>query len=142
MSNGCPVCGYVQSKNGRPRSVDQLRRYFALIRAAFTHWPENSERQFSSEEELRAFVAAQIPLVGLPRDKALMVVEASIRAAGSYCIPTLHKGNMVIWKPKSIAFHKMGPAEFNLLSDAVSTVIEQETGLKVEQLLKEHEAAA
>lgn len=48
----------------------------------------------------------------------------------------------MIWVPRSIAFHKMGPQEFCQLSDAVSHVITDMTGLDVETLMKEHDHAA
>lgn len=147
----CKVCGHdVHEPRGAPRSLEQLRRYFAVIRAAFHHWPEISARQFANEEELRAYVqmkagyreiAASIPLVGLQKDRALMLVEASIRAAGSYAMPVIHKGDLVIFKPKSISFSKLSHADFCKLNDAVETVIEQEVGVPADQLLKNHEAA-
>jgi hypothetical protein len=36
-------------------------------------------------------IAAKIPLVGVPREKVVVIVEAAIRAAGSYAMPILHK---------------------------------------------------
>ena len=148
----CKVCGCDTSgpRSGAPRSLEQLRRYFAVIRAAFAHWPDTNERQFSSEEELRAYVqmkagyreiAAKIPLAGVNRQRALMLVEASIRAAGSYAVPVLHNDELVIFKPRSISFAKLGHTDFCRLNDAVATVIEQEIGVPVETLLKEHEGA-
>lgn len=149
----CEVCGHTPSGStrGAPRSLEQLRRYFSVIRAAFSHWPDTSARQFASEEELRAYVqmkagyrevASRMPLVGLNRDRALMLVEAALRAAGTYAMPVLHKDEMVIFKPRSISFAKLGHSEFCKLNDAVEAVIEQEIGVPVETLLKEHGRAA
>lgn len=149
----CPVCGHRDDggTRGAPRSLEQLRRYFAVIRVAFHHWPETSARQFSNEEELRAYcqmkagyreIAAKIPLIGLNKERAVMLVEASIRAAGSYAMPVVHKGGLVIFKPRSISFAKLGHSEFCKLNDAVEAVIEQEIGVPVETLLNETENAA
>lgn len=149
----CPVCGHQDSKghSGSPRSVEQLRRYFKVIRVAFHHWPETATRQFSNEEELRAWaqmkagyrdIAATIPLVGMQKDRALMLVEASIRAAGSYAMPVIHKGDIVIFKPRSISFAKLAHTEFCKLKDAVEAVLEQEIGVPVEALLREDGKAA
>lgn len=148
----CKVCGCaVDEPRGAPRSLDQLKRYFAVIRAAFHHWPETAARQFANEEELRAWsqmkagyrdIAATIPLVGMQKDRALMLVEASIRAAGSYAMPVIHKGDIVIFKPKSISFAKLAHSDFCKLNDAVESVLEQEIGIPVDTLLKGHEAAA
>ena len=71
-----------------------------------------------------------------------LIVEASIRAAGSYAEPVLHKDTLVIFRPKSIAFDKMRHLDFCALSDAVEDVIRVETGLDPEQVLREREQAA
>jgi hypothetical protein len=148
----CHVCGfYPEHVDGKPRSLPHHRRYFSLISAVFHHWPESHGRQFADREELRAWlqmkagwreVAAQIPIVGLPRERVKLIVEASIRAAGSYAEPVLHKDTLVIFRPKSIAFDKMRHLDFCALSDAVENVIRSETGLDPEQVLHEQERAA
>lgn len=148
----CPHCGCsIEKPGGKPRSWQQLKRYFAMVRSAFSHWPETADRQFASEEELRKFlqmsagwrdVGARIPLIGLNVERAKMLAEAAIRASGSYAMPVVHKGELIVWVPRSIAFHSMGPAEFGQLSDAVAAVIRQETGMDPDQMLKETESAA
>lgn len=145
----CPVCGFhATPRKGRQRSLPQHRRYFSLMHAVLHHWPETHERQFADIHELRAWlqmkagwrdVAAQIPIVGMPRDKTIMIVEAAIRAAGSNALPVLHGSTMVIFKPRSISFATMGPQEFGHLNDEVERVIRQETGLEPDQLMKETE---
>jgi len=110
------------------------------------HWPESHKRQFSSVTELRKFlemkagareVGASIPLSGMSKERAMLLAEAAIRGAGSYALPVLHGDTLVIFRPKSVSFAKMGPAEFGQLSDAVSDVIEAEIGVSVDQLLAE-----
>lgn len=49
---------------------------------------------------------------------------------------------MRVFKAKSIAFDKLGQAEFNALNDAVETVYAQETGLDPNEVLKQQESAA
>jgi hypothetical protein len=148
----CPHCGCDVGPAGKSvRSVPQLRRYFAMIKAAFHHWPETADRQFASADELRAYlqmkaghreIGATIPLTGMNKDRAVFLAEAAIRAAGSYALPILHGDTLVIFKPKSIAFSKLSHTEFCRLSDDVSDVIFNETGQRGEQLLMETEAAA
>lgn len=97
----CPTCGHAaEHKASKPRSIPAHRRYFALINAYFMHWPETASRQFVNAEELRKFaemsaghreVAASLPIVGMKRESALMLVEAAIRAAGNYVVPVIHK---------------------------------------------------
>jgi len=147
VSEMCPAC----AAKAKPRSPEQHRRFFALMKATFMHWPETHERQFASKDEMRKWlqmkagwreVGAQIPIAGIPKDKALFLAKAAIQAAESFAEPVFYKDNLVIFKPKSIAFAKMGPAEFNALNDAVSQVIEMEIGIPADRLLKETESAA
>lgn len=150
MSDHCPHCGCELSKPSR-RSVPQLRRYFALIKAAFHHWPESAERQFASPDELRAYlqmkcgyreIGATIPIAGMSKERAMFLAEAAIRAAGSFALPVLHGDTLVIFKPKSIAFGKMMHKDFCKLVDDVDDVIFTETGIRGDQLLLETERAA
>ena len=143
----CDVCGCDSEKpDGQPRSVAQIRRYFAVIRAAHTHWPEIHRAQFASPEECRAWlqmragyreVGAQIPMAGMSKERAMLLAEAAIRGAGSYAMPVIHGDVLVIFKPKSIAFGKMSHVAFCALASAVELVIEQETGIRVDDLMLE-----
>lgn len=147
----CPGCGceLAPSAGGRARSTEQLRRYFAMIRAAFHHWPEAHQYQFANAEELRAFVqmkaghreiGAKIPMAGTSKKHAILLAEAAIRGAGSYAMPIMHGDTLVIFRPKSVSFGKMAHLDFCALSDAVEAVIRAETGLDPDQLLKEKAA--
>lgn len=138
----CPVCGYHDKGKGKPRSVDQIRRYFAMLRSAFENWPESHEQQFASQEEFRAWVqmkagarevGASIPLSGMSKERAMLLAEAAIRGAGSYAWPVLHGDVLVIFRPKSIAFSRMPHDEFCRLSDEVQGIIEAETGMSMER---------
>lgn len=150
----CPHCGCeidLAPTKGKPRSLEQHKRYFGIVRAMFSHWPEAHPVQFSSEHELRAWlqmkaghkeIVARIPLAGMNRERARTIVEAGIRAAGSYAWPVVHGNDLVIFKPKSIAFGKLSHLAFCALNDAVCDVIKAETGLDPEQVLLEQEKAA
>lgn len=147
----CPSCGCDITGNDKPRSLPQLRRYFSMIRAAYHHWPETSDVTFSSEEECRKHlqmragwreVGARIPLVGVKPEAAKMLAAAAIAGAKAHAWPVVHKGELIIWIPRSIAFHNMGPQEFGQLSDAVSVVIKDMTGHDVEAMMRESEAAS
>lgn len=151
MTRHCPCCGCDISGNEKPRSLPQLKRFFAMIRAAYHHWPETCEQQFTSDEELRKHltmragwrdVAARIPLVGVSPELAKLIVRQAFAAAHTHAWPVIHKGELVIWMPRSIAFHAMGPKEFGQLSDAVAVVIRDMTGMDAETLMKETENAA
>lgn len=147
----CPVCEtkFDPVKGSKPRSTDQHRRFFGLCRAAFFHWPEGHGVQFSSEEECRKWltmrsgwrdVAARIPISGMNPERLKVFAEAAFKAAGAHAVPVVHKGELVIWVPRSIKFASMPHLEFCALSDAIAVTIEQETGLKAENLLSEKAA--
>jgi hypothetical protein len=151
MTVTCPCCDtkFDPEKGGKPRSYDQHKRYFALIRGFFFHWPETHDRQFSSEAEFRSWaqmkagyreIAATIPLAGVQRERALILAEAAIRACGSYAFPILHGGDLVVFRPKSIAFAKLSHKDACKLFDAVQTVLEQESGIRAEAILTEKAA--
>lgn len=151
MKKHCPCCGCDVTGNDKPRSLAQLKRYFAMIRAAFHHWPESAEVQFSSDDECRKHlqmragwreVGARIPLVGVNPEAAKMLVAAAIAGAKAHAWPVVHKSELIVWVPRSISFHSMGPQEFGMLSDAVEAVIRDMTGIDPDKLLKEHERAA
>lgn len=154
----CPHCGCkLDPVKGKPRSLEQLRRFFGMLRAMFNHWPETAEFQPENEEHLRAWVLIKaghkeftdIPVAfaedepGLTKLAAISI-EAAVRASGGFAFIRPHpEGGMVrVYKPKSIAFGKLGQAEFNSLNDAVETAYAQETGLDPEQVLKQTEQAA
>lgn len=153
MTKSCPHClsPLNDDPKGAPRSVDQLRRYFAMLRAVFHHWPETHEHQFSDETEFRKWlqmkagyreIGARIPLAGMKPDKAMFLAEAAIRGAGSYAMPIIHGSTLVVFVPKSIAFHKLGHAEFCGLSREIEEVISAESGLDPQRCLEEFKVMA
>lgn len=142
----CPHCGceLVSPAGGKPRSTDQLRRYFAMIKGAFSNWPEAHPHQFASAEELRAWlqmkagareIGAQIPLTGISKERAMLLAEAAIRGSGSYAMPVIHGDTLVVFRPKSIAYAKMAHSDFCRLSDDVSEII-REAGIDPDKALK------
>ena len=149
----CPHClsPITDDSKGEPRSLDQLRRYFAMLRAVHFHWPETHGRQFSDETELRKWlqmkaghqeIGASIPLVGVSKDKAMFIAEAAIRAAGSYALPYMHGATLIVYVPKSIAFHKLDHATFCKLNNEIDAVIIAETGLDPQRCLEEFKVMA
>lgn len=154
----CPHCGCdLHPEKGKPRSSPQLRRFFGMLRAMYRHWPETAEFQPESEEALRKWVLIKaghkdttdvaVPSAedqpGLTRLVAVSV-EACVRGAGGYAFIRPHPdgGLLRVFKAKSIAFDRLGQAEFNALNDAVETVYARETGLDPETVLRENERAA
>jgi hypothetical protein len=128
------------------RSVEQLRRYFALIRAVYYHWPETHKEQFANENDLRKYlqmraghweIGSKVELGGLSKEQALLLAEAAIRGSGTYAVPRIHGDSLVVFRPRSIAFRNLGHREFCELNEKVSEVIKTETGLDHNELLKD-----
>lgn len=144
----CAVCGTPYGDDGR--SVPHLRRFFAMLRRVYENWPESHDRQFASADEMRAFLlikakhrvlSASIPLQGVNKDRAMMLVEAAFRAAGSYAFATPHGGNIVIFKPKSIAFAKLSHLQAVGIFQDVEDVIKAETGIDTALLMQPEQDA-
>jgi hypothetical protein len=150
MSN-CPHCGG-SLKGGKPRSIDQHRRYFKMVALAFQNWPEAHDFQPDNAEHLRKWLQAKAGYriahkIDTERTDArsLAIATAAMKAAmqalGDYCWIVPHRGSLLVVASKSIAFDKMSLGEFSTLNDMVAELIESETGIKVEDLMKETVAA-
>lgn len=133
---------------GKPRSIDQHRRFFGLIKAAFHHWPESVNFQPDNEEHLRAWLLVKakhrtIKTFHLPTDASdsaalIPIVIATMTGKHSWA---WSKGqDLYVCVPESIAFDKIGHQQFCALNDDVDEVIRVETGLDPEALLKEKAA--
>lgn len=144
----CPHC----HKNIKGRSHAQHRRYFAIMKLAFDNWPESHEFQPDDADHLRKWLQVKAGYRTVqdidiartdPRSLTIMqaTLTAAMKATGDYAWIKPHGKRMYVIASKSIAFDKMGPAEFGALCDDVARVIEQETGIKADDLMKEVEAA-
>lgn len=146
----CPHCGCSLTK---ARSGPDHRRFFAVIKAAFEHWPEGHDFQPDDAEHLRAWLICKAGYristpIDLPSNASGHVrmlfrlgVEAALRSAGNivaFVVP--HRNGVAVVRPRSIAFDKLGQHEFSDLRNAIEDVIRVETGLDPEALLTEKAA--
>lgn len=136
----CPHCG------SQPRSSDDHRRFFGLVKAAFEQWPEGNEFQPDNAEHLRAFLLCKVGhrnttvIETEEPASAVLVVEAAFRAASSYAFVRPYGAGLAVYAPKSISWDEMDQKKFWPIRDAVSAVIEQVIGVSADQLLKEKAA--
>lgn len=105
----CPCCDYEFDlpNEGKPRSYPQLKRYHAMVRDAYFHWPDNHPRiKFSALDDAglplkgaalsrdifrcRKYLEMQanyrdlvmrVPLLGVERSHAKILVEGALFAA-------------------------------------------------------------
>jgi hypothetical protein len=151
----CPHCGSgLDPVKGKPRSVDQLRRFFGVLRGMYSNWPEAAEFQPESEEHLRKWVlckaghreATDIPMEFMDNGPvtrlAGLAIEMAIKAAGAFAFvrPDSAGGRVRVYRAKSIAFDKLDQSTFNRLNDEVEAVYFAETGIKADNLLKSRAA--
>lgn len=139
----CKVCGCNDGAAKDARSVPQIRRYFAIIRTVYDQWPERHPEQFEDAEAMRKWLqmsagyremVMNMPVAGIKPDLLVIMVTAAFRAVKSHARASIHKGRLIVWAPKSIAFASMPHREFCKLVEDVEAVIARETGIRVEEL--------
>lgn len=142
------LCDHCPAK--AQRSLPQHRRLFGLIKAAYHHWPDGHEFTPMSEDHLRKWLTAKagyhtvktLTLVDITSGEAIALLEAAFHAAGAHSFVKATAGKVYIFTPKSIAFDKLDHKAACSLFDEIGAVIEAELGIKADELLKQHEAAA
>jgi hypothetical protein len=148
----CPNCETTFDVNnvGKPRSVEQHKRFWGIVHAAWHYWPDQHEKQFASANDLRVWLtmkagwrdlASKTSIVGMRADAIVPVVQAAIKAAGNNARVTSHKGQLCVWTPKSIRFDKMRHMEFVALNQSVEDVIKSELGITGDELLEQHKGS-
>lgn len=141
----CPHCGSdIDAKpKWKPRSVPQHRRYFALIRSAFAHWPETHRFRPTSEEHLRKWLQAKagyhnirtIDTTRMEKADAIVAIAAELAAADPIHFTSITNGKFHIIESKSIDFDTLPHLAACALFDAVAETIEAETGLQVADIM-------
>lgn len=134
----------------KPRSLDQHRRLFALIAAAFDQWPHAHPFRPENAEHLRAWllVRARHCIVNTyylndeagEHAKLFPLIAASMFR--QWCWAKSDGNALHICMPASIAFDKLSHADACRIFDDVGAVIEGIFGVEPDQLLKEREMAA
>lgn len=140
----CPACGYVEEKKkGKPRSVPQHRRFFALVKAAFEHWPETHRFQPINEERMRKWLTAKagysivntIDTAGMTNDQVVASLAAAIMNADPVHFVSFTGARLHVIQSKSIDFNTLPHLAACALFDAVAETIEAETGLEVSKIM-------
>lgn len=150
MTKDCPVCG---SPTRRDRSLNDHRRLFGLINAAFQHWPETHEFRPENTEHLRAWLlckARHCNVVSIPVPStdpaiirlALLSAEAALAASENRAFVRPGNAGISVFTPKSLAFSELDQSAFRHVREAVETVIEHEIGVSADELLRQTERAA
>ena len=120
-----------------------------MIKAAFSHWPEDHREQFSSVDHLRKYLqmkaghydATKIEIAENALATAI-AVEAALKFAGSFSRVRVGISSITIYRPRSIDFQTLPHKDACALFDAVSEAIRDETGTSGDEYLKQTEKAA
>ena len=141
----CPHCGVEieEPKAGKPRSVPQHRRYWALVRAAYNHWPSKHRFTPMSEDHLRKWLQVQaghrivetLDMDGMALDVALASVAAQITKSGPMAFHESVGTRFYSIVSASIDFDSLPHLAACALFDAVAEVIEAETGLRCDDMI-------
>lgn len=116
-----------------------------MIALAYEHWPTTHAEQFDDADNLRKwlqmraghYTTYKLDLQDADPIGAVLLAEGAMKAAGAYARARVHGCNLVVYVPKSIAFHKLDQHEFSKLSGSVESIITAESGLDPEQLLEQ-----
>lgn len=141
----CPHCGVeIEAKpKGKPRSVPQHRRYFAMLKAAFSHWPEDHRFQPATEEHLRKWLQAKagyaviksVETEHMTTQQAIAAISAELAMADPIHFTSAADTLFYVIQSKSIDFDTLPHLAACALFDDVADLIEAETGLKVSQIM-------
>ncbi len=157
MIHNCPECGCIFECAAKARSRPDHNRFFAIIDAAFPHWPENAEFQPRDSKQLRAYLtvkAGHINVTPVPvpegyseseaiRSLYRVAVESTAKACAGeagYNDTRVSAAGIEIIAPRSIDYATVSQKEFGPIRDAILGIIEDTLGVPADQLLREKAA--
>lgn len=142
----CPHCGadLTTKPKGKPRSVPQHRRYFALIKSAYHNWPETHDFTPQNEDHLRKWLQAKaghrvvrtIDAGTMTPAQAVAAVAAAMKEAGPYTFTAAVDSKLYVISSASIDFDTLPHLAACALFDEVAEIIEAETGIRCDDLIK------
>ena len=150
MITHCPDCGAVF---GKGRSLQDHRRLFGLLRAAFDQWPEAHVFRPRDPEHLRAYLLVQaqhtdVASIPFPEDcgenaavktlfrLAVEATGAALERKAGFVDYRVSSSGVEVVTPRSIDFRTIGQKEFGPIREAVESLIEEAIGVPAVQLLR------
>ena len=112
----CPACSFeFTPRKSMRRSTPAHRRYFCMLKLAWSNWPTGYDFQPIDAHAMREFLQMRAGWVD--------TVQA--------------KNGAIYMLPRSIAYDKMSQAKFGELSDRVSRIIGEIIGKTGDEMLEE-----
>lgn len=132
-------------RRGKPRSYDQHKRFFAVISAVHSHWPEAHPFQPDSAEHLRAWLLVRARHCTIQTfhmseqadEFARLVPIITATMMRKHCWAKAVGSELHVCVPNSIDYTTVGHLEFQSINDAVDEIIRAETDLDPKQLLRQ-----
>ena len=150
MTIRCPTCGH---ESGGKRSHPDHARFFALVAAAFSHWPESEKFQPTDVENLRGYLLCRAGyctkqdivfdksgLIGLESKRLALTITAACRGAllatGGRGYLNLSGDRVTLYVPKSISWGALSQKDFGEIRDRVTSIIENILAVTASELLE------
>ena len=135
-------------ERGKPRSHIQHKRFFAVVAAAFDHWPEAHPFQPDTADHLRAWLLVRakhctIQTFEMSEDAsevARLIPVITAAMMGRHCWAKASGTTLHVCVPQSINYQTVGHQEFQKINDAVDEILRAEIGLDPDKLLTERAA--
>lgn len=139
----CPQCAGNHSDPMR-------RRFFAVVKAAYDHWPHNGEFIPDDSEHLRAWLLTkvgwrtsdEIPTRGIDPETVAAIAKAAILASRKRSFVVAHNQRVYVLTPKSIQKSKSSHRELVSVFESVEHLIKDIIGVDADMLLLENEKVA
>ena len=135
----------------KPRSVIQHNRFFGLVKALYSHWPEKLEFQPDNEDHLRAYLLVKAKhrsikefhpeSDGVSAEFARMIPIITALMLNRYCWAWSEGDTIKVCAPLTTNFKDMKHEDACKVYDAVDAYLNS-IGIDPERLLKEQEQAA
>lgn len=138
----CKCCG---QEIPAPRNRERHNLFFALLVPAFAQWPETYHFQPMSTEHLRAWLLTEVgwcttkdlEIGGPSKTHAANALRYFVNADDKHKFFSMTAKGIRERRPKSINWHKCREADFKIILDKASEIIESVIGVPVESLRRE-----
>ena len=143
----CPCCG--QEKQS-PRNQARHKLFFAILPKAFENWPSAYEEfQPMSTEHLRKWLIykagwctmRELAIEGPNKRIVVAALKFFLESGNHETFYTTTKTSIREYRPRSIAWNKCREDDFKRILNTATEIIETVTGVPIEQLSCESEAA-
>ena len=139
-----------------PRSRSHQGLFFAAIKCALDNWPETHKEKFQNADHLRQWLECKagykhtasirkttdINAMAAAMVATITVAQNSKKSKKVYVFDTNSDDYIYLHYSQSIAYDKLSQNEFNIVSQRVSEVLRQHTGIGLDEFKRNMGVAA